>query len=279
MGKGNWERRAERENERREAARAKKAARGNAKQISTESIIRHLLTNTKYELGDAVIKAWVEVPEKLVCRQWLRESDCRTKRCHFSHDISLAHMRNVNPSPHNDASEPYIIPFLLRDTPANQYVHVRFVSVDNTLVYDWCCTDLWPTWSQARLHEIQEKNTLHTLKEEDLSSATTEATAAIEVLSITPRRENFFNDLSTLIFSHLCSFSCLTDICSFACTSKQIRHVIRKDDSIHHRRRQYQAEHANDIVKRKKEEKKKKIKSAYLKKSDKKDGFARGGNS
>ena len=278
MGKGNWERRAERENERREAARVKKAARGNAKQISTESIARHLLTNPKYELRDAIIKAWVEVPEKMVCRQWLRENDCRTKRCHFSHDVTIAHLRNVAASPHSDPSEPYVVPLLLRDTPPNQYNNVKFVSVDNTLVYDWCCADLWPTWSQARLHDIQEKNTLHTLQEEDnQSNATTEVTSGVTTLSI--QHCNLFSELSAHIFSHIFSFSRLADICAFACVSNHIRHMIRKDDSIHHRRRQYQAEHAREIVKRKKEEKKKKIKSAYLKKSDKKDGFARGGNS
>ena len=89
---------------------------------------------------------------------------------------------------------------------------------------------------------------------------------------------NLFLHLSQLLLSNIFQYCSLFDICSLNITSHSFRNIIRKDVQIRLRKKEFIDIHSKEINKKKKDEKKKKTKNSHLKKQDKKDGFARGGN-
>jgi hypothetical protein len=296
MGKGNWERRAERSALEREAARERKALKNKIKCPTIEKIIHQLLEGEKYDTFTSNINVWVEdlTSERNLCCQWFRTGDCSTKRCHFSHEMTLFGIRNVFIPPPNDEKalphEPSLDLISLHTLLPEKYALVRFITIDDFCVYDWAMPNIWLDWSRARVQEMNLRKNLKSIHEEPPHSH--DELSVCEVIDsdltlqdissmnlTTPHSCSFdLTLLSSSLLSLIFQYCPLAEICSLSICSKQLHHLIRKDSSLRSRRKEYLQSITPLLIKQKKEEKKKKIKSSHVKKQDKKDAFARGGH-
>jgi hypothetical protein len=289
MGKGNWERRAERSALEREAARERKAAKNKMKCPHIEKILSQLLEGEKFDTFASNITVWVEdvISERNLCRQWFRTGDCTTKRCHFSHEISLFGIRNVFIPPSDEGENIFMEPSVdlhsLQTLLPEKYALVRFVTIDDLCVYDWAIPNIWLDWSQKRIQEMNSRRNLKSIHEESVLSneeiSICETGHEISINFSTPNSNSFvlLILLSPSLLSLVFQYCSLAEICSLSICSKQIHQSIRKDYSIRSRKKEYLQSLTPLLMKQKKEEKKKKLKSSHVKKQDKKDGFARGG--
>lgn len=302
MTKGNWERRAERANLERQAAKERKLLKksklqNNVNNIS--SIIQQLISGKKYETESANLKGWIEdmtISEWNICRAWLREGDCCNKRCHLSHEITLYGIQNISlgdtttTTDNNEMTEPSINMCCLQTLPHEKYPLIRFIAVNDVCVFDWARPNIWLEWSQSRLQEISSRKKLQSINEEpnDESDNTSKLYQVdLEIISsITISNDKLSSScsspilqLSQSILSNIYQYCSLGDICSLSLCSKDFHNLIRKDSHIRSRRKEYLNSMAKVIHKQKKDEKRKKTKNSHIKKHDKKDGFARGGNS
>lgn len=321
MVKGNWERRAERAALEREAARERKALKNRIKCPPVEKIVSQLIQGEKYDTPDlTILSVWVEdlTSDKKLCCQWFRVGDCSTKRCHYSHEITLFGIQNISlpslpssssPSlPSSSSSschdsnqvlshEPSVSLVSLHNLSPEQYPLVRLITIHNFCIYDWARSNVWLDWSRIRIQDINSRKNLKSITEEsyhpshppeeDLSPLEENIPDAIlkDLSSINLTNTTTHSNSSDLILllppsllSWIFQYCPLMEICSLSICSKQLHHLIRKDSSIRSRRKEYLQSITPLLMKQKKEEKKKKLKNSHVKKQDKKDGFARGGN-
>lgn len=296
MTKGNWERRAERANIEREEARERKLNKklNNQKKIpNIEIILNYLYLNEKYDTYNDIIKVWIEditLFDHYLCSNWLRNGDCNIKRCNLSHEYTFFGIRNIQ-LPHIDHNnEPLIEMKLLSEIHPDKYPLVRFIAINDTCVYDWLYPNVWMEWSTAKLQDIKSRKTLKAVNEENLNNnqdliennekeQNIKENENVVNSSINHLNSiNHFSNISQLLLSNIFQYCTLNDICSLSETSQFLRNIIRKDTHIRLRKKEFLDIHSKEINKKKKDEKKKKTKNSYLKKQDKKDGFARGGN-
>jgi hypothetical protein len=287
MGKGNWERRAERAALEREEARERKSLRKRPKCPHVETILLQLLEGERYDTSMSNIQVWVEdvMAEWNICRSWLRTGDCSAKRCQLSHEITLFGIRNVLlPSESNDVTpiEPSVDLYSLKTLLPEKYPLVRFISIDDLCVYDWALPNIWLEWSRVRIQDLATRKSLKSIQEDQIALSfdqeiKEDTLPPLDNLHIPSSSTCFLTHLSHSLFALICQYCPLSDLSTLIITSKYFYQLIRKDSMIRIRRKESMNSLSKIIQKQKNEEKKKKLKQSYIKKIDKKDAFARGG--
>lgn len=295
MGKGNWERRAELVHIRRDIARARKLSRG-VLVITGESVIRKVLKfQETCEFKN--VFAWIDGNSenncRILCEDWFRSESCDVKRCSASHEVSIASLKNLHPydtSFPKDVPQRYVVQVSLENISPSQYEKLNFLSIDGVCAYDWRFPEIWKEWlhqqsigkdtpiSSDMLPTISEFNEL----ESNSDQIKIENHDDVFDLKSHNQVDSLFlvNDLPLFghkILGHILKFCEMLDCCSLQLTCHHAKTKVRTDDTYCIHKREYLKLNAKDISRRKKEEKKKKVKNAFVKKTDKKDAFARGG--
>lgn len=286
MTRGNWEWRAERENIRRAAAKLKKASRGSPDSVSVESISRSLLSSEKLKVYDKYLRAWViaKSSDHPTCSQWFRSETCDTKKCRKSHLLTIADLRNTHLTTERDIIEPPMECVILSSVAESDYESIQYLAVDDCLVFDNHCSAVWALWRDNRMHEVNCDKKLSKITEssnEDLippenmlselslvDSSNKANAAASEKIT--------FEGIPCEALELVIVFGSTFETGALCTTSTFFRNLFMKNPIARHQRKEYLSAVAAQASRRKKEEKKKKAKNAHMKKTTKKDGFARG---
>lgn len=297
MVKGNWERRAEMANKRREEARARKAARGAIHASGPEAIITRLRKDYNSSRAHLVL-CWVSVTvsdsdgdewesgRKPICTQWFRTEYCENKRCRKSHEITISNEFRVDFDPLKQYEpQAVVIMMPMIELKTKDILSIKFISVDRVCVYDWSDPNVWSSWLTFNAMEIASVKQLNSIPEDTFGDET--LSLAVEVINISSVMEEstYSNNSGSIcdfissqsIFSLIFSFASLTDSVLFGSTCKLLRRFCRSDEDLRSRKKEFLSPIAVDARRLKREEKKKKLKTSHMKKASKKDGFARGG--
>jgi hypothetical protein len=193
MVKGNWERRAELANVKRQEARERKQLKKSGKVVNPESVLQKLFKDTTLRAGGARVEVYVAHPDAgVVCKTYLRTADCRVKRCRLLHDegVSVSHLRNMQASGGEEftasstaaATAPATVcvesstsvpekrcsPCAPLDEvmPLKDWNTLMFVAIDGECVYDYTTSDVWNEWIAAYRVAAQKSGSLPTVDED-----------------------------------------------------------------------------------------------------------------
>jgi hypothetical protein len=290
MTRGNWEWRAERENIRRAAAKLKKANRGSPDSVTVESVARSLLSSEKLKVYDRHLRAWVftESSDQPVCGQWFRSESCDSKKCRKSHNLSIADLRNTSViTDDNGNKEPPMECVMLSNVAESNFVNIQYLAVDDCLVFDNHCSTVWASWRDHRIQEVNSCKKLNKITESAHEEDTTTVDRIVNELNITgvDRDESTKGTLFDMIVFEcipcealelVVVFGDIMETGALCTTSTFFRNFFMKNSIARNQRKEYLSAVSAQASRRKKEEKKKKAKNAHIKKTTKKDGFARG---
>lgn len=189
MVKGNWERRAELANVKRQEARERKQLKKSGKVVNPESVLQKLFKDSTLRAVGARIEVYVAHPDAgVVCKTHLRTADCRVKRCRLLHDecMSVSHLRNVQPPggeeftasidatmtlgfdsstsvPEKRCLPPEPIDEVM---PLKDWSTLMFVAIDDECVYDYTTSDVWNKWIAAYRVSAKKSGGLPTIDDD-----------------------------------------------------------------------------------------------------------------
>ena len=189
MVKGNWERRAELANVKRQEARERKQLKKSGKVVNPESVLQKLQKDSTLRAVGVCIEVYVAHPDAgVVCKTHLRTADCRVKRCRLLHDecMSVSHLRNIQPScggeftasidttttlgveSSTSVSEKRCLPPEPIDEvmPLKDWSALMFVAIDGECVYDYTSSDVWNKWIAAYRVSAKKSGSLPTIDED-----------------------------------------------------------------------------------------------------------------
>lgn len=300
-----WESRAHLANKRREEARERKQAKKKTKKITGDVVLTALLHNSLIDVSQHTIEAWLisDFGGKDFCCAHFRAEACRLKRCKFSHDYSIAHMKDVQYSDLEISMETELYMVHIADITSlsgKDYKNLNFLFVDGSCVYDHSNPNNWKQWServktQKRLNcgnNVENKSTpLKTIKESDCHQeeehelSISDAIRAVDKIDlnltdvfeseIRARSHISLHDLSSSVIKQVLYFTDDVELCQIYASSKAMQSLILFEESLCVRRKEYLSSitpTGKDLSKLKKQEKKKKLKQANGKISNKKDG-------
>ena len=155
MVKGNWERRIELANKKRELAKEKKAAKKAPRTCTGEGAVRRLLAMP--ELASRVVLCYVAIEDaRSVCSAFLRH-DCGSKKCKHPHDgESLFDVAGVMVPKDDDdgtavATEAAVTRTPLHALTTKDHGRVQFVSLDGACIFDYRHAECWQVFMDGIL--------------------------------------------------------------------------------------------------------------------------------
>lgn len=246
--------------------------------ISPVSIISKL---TRYQEQAAMgvnLICWVDNgDDEMACRAWFRTGCCLRKKCKLSHGDTLAPATDVPFDPSDDPAETSMHSAAMEEIPLTQADDLRLIILDNHCVYDYEKPSLWLDYIASPHSIFRRKMSFDSCKLEVIEEELHEASEA-------PRSPRGNAAMSTLRWFKSCSsFDCilsflpLKDVVQVMMACKELKSLVQKDASSRRRIKETADTLAAELSKKKHSEKKKKIKNAFVKATDKKDEFARGG--
>jgi hypothetical protein len=145
MVKGNWERRAELAEVRRQEAKSKKQARGKVKPINGESVLKYLTKESLVLDSHNKVELWLDSENEVkVCHKWFRSEACSIKRCRFSHDCKTLLLYSDVRISENETEEGLCDgPILIQNLRNKDLGRIRFVMMNGNCIYDWMHNDVW----------------------------------------------------------------------------------------------------------------------------------------
>lgn len=264
------------------------------------------------------IIVWLETSDSPnICSSWWRTENCEHKKCKYLHTITISNIYNlVTNIESNDGlrltteklCECKEISTILRKDAHR----IRIVSLNNQCIYDYYVPSIWIEWSNERkchLNSLNKQSNLLTINEhvdtdEEFNNDEDNNQHNIgnfigymnDHMNLKCEdNENNTNNITSyflkflelqeikgiqLFIQLLCSFLIDSDMIMFSNINRNIQKYCIKNDLIRNRKKEIYSNYFKEQNKRKKIEEKKKIKQANIsKKNNKKDGFARGGNS
>ena len=286
MGKGNWERRAELANVRRETARARKAAKNDPNNISRGSVVSRLSKHMADTRSSASYWLWLKVePEEIVCRAWFLADSCTMKRCKYSHDgDNCAYAMNIDCRASGPPSMSRSLKIKLQDVDPDDIPRLTLATIDDLCVFNADEPELWKSWL-SRIDSVSNMlGELDTLVEEDScqedkSCSSDDNDSLVEDIEIdcaliSDQDLSAFNILlsnssiastqyfkrhislfSSNIWGLLFSYCDDQSLCSFS-VMKIMRVIIRSHPVYQFRRKKAISSMASDNIKKKKDEKK-----------------------
>ena len=313
--KGNWERRVEQAQIRREENRAKKEQRkkGKGERVVNGESVWGKLSQIPDLLETAKVDAWLEIqPSVPVCSKHMRTAECRAKRCAYNHDCdSLCRYRNVGTMQEIEVeSACFSVP--LSEVLPRDRLMIRFVAIDGSLVFDWMIPVIWTSYLEETRQRLQllalpaivaEEATdeggefVETGEKDTEETQSCDGRCNYEVVerignliegerrrrgsSLAEDPSERFQGLLSLgqhLLHVIFSFLSVGSIGALMCSSKGLKKAVLKNPIVRNRRKEAFALCAHEESKRKKAEKKKKVVNGNARKSaGKKDEFARGG--
>eukprot|EP01041_Mallomonas_annulata_P010426 gene10426-21752_t len=277
------------------------------RKISPEVVFSKLITTGHTSREDIIMLCWTssdvsisEVPVKdghnvgrFVCKAWYRSDVCTNRKCKLKHEgYPMSEFKGViyfedDPDPKEQLCYG---PFPIHLITTKTAKFIKFIALDNTIIYDYAHPCVWSSWYDSqclRLGMLNDQFPLSTIEEhaDDSIENFIKSEELIQSMKISIPSFTLDNWLKFNINDHL--LKCIASICQYVhnidflsliSSSKYIRNVMLKEESIFIRRKELQSMISHTVAKMKKIDKKKRIKHANLKRTDKKDGFARGGN-
>ena len=295
-----WESRAHLANKRREEARERKQNKKGPQKLSGDVIINQLLNNNLITLDNHSLECWIENERggKAFCYAHFRaESCCKLKRCKFSHEFTVSHLRGheYDDSDGGARSEPHMDCYHdLRNIPSKMYKNLKLLYLDQLCIYDRSDPLVWHQWYENTnsrrqkdgegLQTITEVDSvipddmsvmsMGNIEESELENSFNTAVSlkddTVEDTQVSSSTSSFLTLLPMSTLVEIFSFASDIDICNMFASAQTMKTVILADESATLRRKMYLAEvtpTGKELSKLKKQEKKKKLKQANLKAS------------
>ena len=308
MVRGNWERRAELAALRKIANREKKLHRDELKAVNPESIIAKLCHHQENSPVKLNISCWAldinpERDERFTdednsfnsmdsfqCRAWFRQGVCMNRRCKYSHQETLAPALNIPYSEEDPPSEPVMKMKSLSEMKKRKGLHLGLILIDNFCVYDYQHESIWTSYlvSAHSIFEVAQHRRIRSISEDEddveevcleeennsgpmaFVSGTSSPGSSIAVSS-------FMAYLHRGVLNHVYPFLLALEIASLLQCCKFIRQEVLRDSHCRRAIKEAVSAFSASASKKRKEEKRKRVKNSFVKVSDKKDEFARGG--
>jgi hypothetical protein len=307
MVKGNWERRAELAATRRlqhkeEKLRPKPAVNG-------ESVLTRLLRDELLLTSGATLWAWLEtVPSLDVCRSWFKLEECDNRKCKLSHVAdTLLKVRGII---NDEGLDQMTIkqctqPVLLQSLSQKDSLRIRYVALNGSCIFDFEHLEVWEKWCEERsiyLKQVEPVDTvLHVIPENedvtenirvlcvdnehelsgDLSQQLTELNlnhTPFPIHTHITSNDHFVSSSCVAILSVVTTFLSNQEVLHLLSSGRILKRHLLEDIIIRRRYRECQSLIALNVSKQRKSDKKSKGKQANVRRNDKKDAFARGGN-